>query len=66
MPDTYVLVAQWIERLVAVQKAGGSIPPKDTILKFPADRQEFLLIIQKTTKKQPESCFLLFIETLVS
>ena len=25
-----VLVAQWIERLVAVQKVGGSIPPKDT------------------------------------
>jgi hypothetical protein len=24
------LVAQWIERLVAVQKAGGPIPPKRT------------------------------------
>ena len=25
-----VLVAQWIERLVAVQKVAGSIPAKDT------------------------------------
>ncbi|KKW05271.1 MAG: hypothetical protein UY41_C0058G0004 [Candidatus Moranbacteria bacterium GW2011_GWE1_49_15] len=26
----FVLVAQWIERLVAVQKVAGSIPAKDT------------------------------------
>ncbi len=26
----YVLIAQWIERLVAVQKVAGSIPAKDT------------------------------------
>ena len=26
-----VLVAQWIERLVAVQKVAGSIPAKDTL-----------------------------------
>ena len=26
----YALVAQWIERLVAVQKVAGSIPAEDT------------------------------------
>ena len=30
MYPKYVLVAQWIERLVAVQKVAGSIPAKDT------------------------------------
>ncbi len=29
----YVLVAQWIERLVAVQKVVGSTPTKNTLAK---------------------------------
>ena len=29
-----VLVAQWIERLVAVQKVGGSIPPENTFFTY--------------------------------
>jgi hypothetical protein len=32
LSNLIVLIAQWIERLVAVQKVAGSIPAKDTLL----------------------------------
>ncbi len=35
LAGVYVFVAQWIERLVAVQKVVGSIPAEDTLEDFP-------------------------------
>lgn len=46
----YALVAQWIERLVAVQKVAGSIPAKRTISKafFALGASELLHLRQES------------------
>ena len=48
------LVAQWIERLVAVQKVAGSIPAKDTLGLIKGYKTSFTL---SGLDRIPKACY---------